>query len=185
MEQDTPGNASFSRRAFLRATGIGLGFAAVAAAIGGGLFWWHLRPRTWDAAAVTASFDSVDIEGEKQTLVFFYTVENHTDRDYKLEGGSSATIAARLKEQGSLSPDPGGEFLSAEFPLFVPAHEKVLYRLHLGYPYRSEKPLPPDRDRKTRRAAVAIYVAGEFTNLDGFVLLDEMHRYKILFPKGW
>jgi hypothetical protein len=185
MEQDPPKNLSVGRRVVLRAAGVAFGIAAAAVIFGAGFLWWESRPKPWDTAAITAAFDYVGTEGETQTLVFFYTLENHTDHDYRVDGGAAVTVAARLKEQGSLSPDTKGEVLTAEFPLFVPAHEKILYRLHVGSPYKVEKPLPPDKDQKARRAALAAYVAEEFRNLDGFVLLDSAQRRKVLFPRGW
>jgi hypothetical protein len=58
--------------------------------------------------------------------------------------------------------------------------------VHLGYPY----PIKPDynasndvqHDFNTR---VAQYVTNELGNVDGFTLLDDDHRYKIVMPNGW
>jgi hypothetical protein len=40
-------------------------------------------------------------------------------------------------------------------------------------------------EHKKYKEAVEKYIADEFTNLEGFDLLDETNRYEIIFPAGW
>jgi hypothetical protein len=183
--EENRNNLSARRQVFLRAAGAMFGLIIALALVVGFVVWWQSRPKPWDTESVTATFDSVDTEGTQNTLLFFYTVENRTDRDYKVEGANGATIAVRLKEQGSLALDATGKLVTVEFPLFIPAHEKILYRIHVGGPYKSEKSLPTGDEKKARHAAVAAFVADELKNLDGFVLLDQTLHYKVVFPKGW
>jgi hypothetical protein len=66
----------------------GVGVAAVLATIAGILIWYQSRPspaRAWNTKALTATFDEVRVEGEKNYLTFYYSVENNTDTDYKLD----------------------------------------------------------------------------------------------------
>jgi hypothetical protein len=48
-----------------------------------------------------------------------------------------------------------------------------------------EKENPNAEERKKHQDAVEKFVADEFTNVDGFDLLDEISRYEIIFPAGW
>lgn len=185
MEKETTDQMRTGRKIFLRASGTAFGFAMAILLVIGLWFWQQDRQEQWDVDSIVASFDSVDTEGKDQSLLFFYTIENRTNRDYRIESGDDVMIAARLKDQGSLSPDNSGEFLSVEYPLFIPAHEKVFYRIHVGGYYDSDKVLPPDTDRVARRSAVAAYVNEKFKNLNGFVLLDQAQHRKIVFPRGW
>jgi hypothetical protein len=163
--------------------GAGAAFAVTLAVIVGGFLWRESRPKPpkpWDTKAITASFGSIDTEGEKNILVFYYTLENSADSDYRSPDGAGVSIAGRLKREQSLSIARGA--ISLDYPVFVPAHQRVLFALHLsGYP--CTEPLPPPGAE--RRADLSAYVAKEMPNLDGFVLFDEANRYQINFPKGW
>jgi hypothetical protein len=39
--------------------------------------------------------------------------------------------------------------------------------------------------RSKRRRDIEKFVADEFSNLDGFDLLDEDNRFEVIFPPGW
>jgi hypothetical protein len=169
-------------------------------------------PKPWNTAAISASFSHISTQSEitgqhtsadnpyadlgavavppnvtlpkgfklDDSLVFFYTLENGTDFDYRLPNAAGIAITARLKRERSLS-----RFLNAvtvDYPVFIPAHQRVLLAVHLpDYVYPERLP-PPGAER---RAKLAAYVAKEMPNLDGFVLFDEANRYQINFPKGW
>jgi len=38
-----------------------------------------MPPKPWDKKAITAIYDFVDTEGEKNTIVFYYTLQNNTE----------------------------------------------------------------------------------------------------------
>jgi hypothetical protein len=76
--------------------------------------------------------------------VFYYTLENTTDFDYRVEDGNQITMTGRLEPENSLTP-----FLKPEgvvdYPIFVPAKKRVRFRVHLiGYEY------PPKRESKSQ-----------------------------------
>jgi hypothetical protein len=48
-----------------------------------------------------------------------------------------------------------------------------------------QKENPNLEERIKYREAIEKYVVDEFSNLDGFDLLDETNRYEIIFPSGW
>ena len=171
------------KRLLVFGAGAGTGFAVTLAVIVGALLWRESRPKPpkpWDTKAITASFGSIGTEGEKNTLVFHYKLENSTDFDYRSFDGAGVLMAARLEREQSLKLSGGA--ISVDYPVFVPAHQRVLLALHLP-DYSYTEPLPPPGAE--RRAKLAAYVAKEVPNLDGFVLFDEANRYQINFPKGW
>lgn len=185
---------------------------ALAAVVGVGL-WYVARPKPpkpWNTGALKASFDFVDTEGEGNNLVFFYTVENTTPFDYRVSGSPELSIAAKLKQQKSLTFDRDRKGLSLDYPVLVPAGQRVRLSVHLlEYSYSPENVIDnairgtpkgtqdkwlkyrippahgPDPDDTAHREAVKKYVSEVLENLDGFVLFDEAHRYEIELPRGW
>ena len=78
------------------------------------------------------------------------------------------------------------EYLHADYPIYIPAKSRVRFQVHLGYPY----PIKPDYNASDDvqhdfNTKVAQYVTRELGNVDGFTLLDDDNRYKILMPNGW
>jgi hypothetical protein len=95
------------KRPLLIGVGWGLGTAVGLAILVGGFFWYQSRPKPpkppkpWDTASIKAEFNFATTEGDKNTFVFFYTLENTTDFDYRAEVGQ-AVINARLEQEKSL-----------------------------------------------------------------------------------
>jgi hypothetical protein len=179
------------KRLVIISASAGAGFAVLLAVIVGGVIWYSSRPpKPWNSAAIKATYDSIDTEGDKRTFVFDYTLENETDADYKVNSDALVTVAGRLQTQKSLSMLGGHEgVVKIDYPIFVPARQRVRFAIHLlAYPYKGELKLNSDASREERRnyyKALEGYVRKELANLDGFVLFDEVNRYQINFPKGW
>jgi hypothetical protein len=197
MPTDSPGGgtarhiAPWKRLAIVSASA-GAGLAVTMALIVGGLLWYSSRPhppKPWNTSALKATYDYIDTEGDKRTIVFYYTLENKTDADYKVESGVNATIALHLQRQDSLSVERDESYVKIDYPLFVPAKQRSRFAIHLlAYPYQGKEVLKADaslEERRSFRKALAGYVSKDMGNLDGFVLLDEANRYQINFPKGW
>ena len=169
---------------------VGAGLGLVLAAAFGGYLWYQSRPtppKPWNKMAIKANFDDVDTEGEQNTLVFNYTLENTTPFDYRVLESSGLSIAARLKRENSLSMSAEREVLRIDYPIFIPPGQRLRFAVHLAYSYPGKSP-PSDasRDaRKEHREALKTYVNKEMRNLDGFVVFDESHRYQIELPRGW
>jgi hypothetical protein len=170
----------------------GVGFAVAIAIILGIVSWYQSRPKPpkpWDKAAVTATYDSIDTEGQSgrwegqppNRLVFYYTLQNNTDSDYQFSDLTNIVVMAKLKRQKSLSGQKGDKFLQPDSPVLIPAKQRIRFALHVGYPYEYDKSLKAGASKKDIEA----YVNEKFSNLDGFALFDENNRYQIDFPKGW
>lgn len=172
----------------LRSAGFGAGFALVSSVILSMVLWWFSRPpkqKPWDDKAIVASYESLDAEGEANTFRFNYTLENKTDLDYRAENDARVHLAAFLKKSQALSFS-SAENLHTDFPIYIPAKSRVRFQIHLGYPY----PIKPDYNASNDLqhdfyTKMAQYVTNELGNVDGFTLLDDDHRYRIVMPNGW
>lgn len=160
-----------------------VGIALTISVVGGLAYWYQARPRPWNTSAIKAEFDRVDVSHENK-IEFYYTLENLTDFDYRLENSRGIHLTGRLTEQGSLSDFR--EYEKIEYPVFVPAKQRVSFRIEIPYSYPvKEKDNAGPGERETWRKGLKAYLNQEFGNLDGFVLFDENYRYQIIFPKGW
>lgn len=153
-----------------------------------GYLYYEGRPRPpkpWDPNAVTAQFEYVATEGDKQNLVFSYTLENRTDFDFRLTEGASVQMNAKLGQEQSLVPF--ADYGKLDYPIFVPARKRVDFKIHvLGYFYPGHEPKEDTTgSRSDYHSEVAAHVRDKLTNLDGFDLLDESDRKEIVFPAGW
>jgi hypothetical protein len=96
------------------------------------------------------------------------------------------TLLVKLERQKSLSGGKNDSFLKGDFPLFLPAKQRLRFGIHLGYPYEKKGKDNPSREEQVQyRKEVASYVKNELSNVDGFVLFDEAKRYQVDFPPGW
>ena len=171
----------------LVAAAFGAGSVLMLAVLTAGWYRYESRPaRPWDRTAISAQFDCVDVEGEGHTLVFSYTVYNHTDRDYRINGPSNITLAGRRGEQRDLVFSVSGSesILRVDYPVLVPPNERSRVTIHLGYPCPGLR-LEPDtspQNRDTNRSRVSECVEKETGNLAGFVLFDDRERIQVDFP---
>lgn len=152
--------------------------------------WRTAHPLPWNTAAITAVFDHIDTEGSDNRLVFCYILENHTDQDFRMASPADIAVLARLKDHDGLIAGHPGETIAGELPLFLPARERVRFRVHMGvvgYRYEDKKPLPSDdiKDSDDRRRALASYVSRKLPNVAGFALFHQGFHYQIELPKGW
>jgi len=166
---------------------IGVGFAVCAASIIAVFIWYDSRPtppKPWDSRSITAEFDRLDTEGENNNIVFYYTLQNNTDFDYRLPEGST-TLMAQLEQTKSLSASKDG-FTTHDTAVFLPAKQRYRYAVHVAYPYEIKlKDSATDVETKAWREKLGVYVNDEMSNLNGFVLFDEANRYQVILPKGW
>jgi hypothetical protein len=176
------------KKILLRAAGFGAGFVLTAALIVGLVLWWSQRPekpKPWNATALTASFDAVDAEGEKNTLVFVYTLQNNTDVDYQVTDDNSVHLGAVLQRSKAFSFDKSG-YLKTDYPIYVPAKSRVRFKLHVNYPYPIREDLEAsDNIRYDWETRICKFANDEFSNLSGFVMMDENPRFQVSMPNGW
>jgi hypothetical protein len=58
--------------------------------------------------------------------------------------------------------------------------------LHVNYPYAIKEDMSATDDlRHDWETTVCQYVDKQFSNLEGFVLLDDNSRYQVNMPNGW
>jgi hypothetical protein len=176
------------KKLLLRSAGFGAGFAVVVCAVIGVAVWYSERPKRpepWNKQAITAEYDFVVPEGEKNELVFHYILQNNTDSDYRVASDTGIDITGKLKREKGFSQF-ASHYVTTDYPVFVPAKSRVWIPLKVPYPYPTkEKDKDTADEAKQFRTAVAKYVSEEFQNLDGFVLFDTSKRYEIDFPTGW
>lgn len=154
-----------------------------------GLWHWYSGrpkpPKPWNRKAITAEYDFARPEGDKNYISFHYMLQNNTDFDYRLDSDTEIEITGRLKQEKGFSQF-AGHYVTIEYPVFVPARNRVWIALSVPYPYSVREPENATADeRKQYTTDVAKYIAQELSNLDGFVLFDTLRRYEIDFPSGW
>jgi hypothetical protein len=172
----------------VKAAGLGAGFALMLSAIAALSIWYWNRPKPpkpWNKNAITAEYDSVRPDGKDDHLKFWYTLQNNTNEDYRLQNKAGVSITGALIKTHSFSQF-SDDYEWTDFPIFVPAHSRVRIGIEIPYTYNlSEKENANHEERRAYSAQVAKYVTDKLSNLGGFVLFDDSHRYEIDFPSGW
>jgi len=122
---------------------------------------------------VSAEYDYASAEGDKNNIAIFYTLQNNTDFDYEIRSADQVQLAGRLGREHNISIVQSGEgFLTGDFPVFIPAHGRSRFGIHLGYPYSEKFDGRASEDaRYDFGTKLAKYIATDLANLDGFVLL--------------
>jgi hypothetical protein len=188
---DSPSISGWKKLA-IRAFFGGVGFAFALAIIAGAAVWYHNRPESpkpWNTTALKAKFDTMGIWTGHQTddysypVAFYYNVQNNTDRNFKIDN-STLTKMAVLPNGNVLSKEFGnyqdGD-VTVEGPPFIPAGGTARIVLRVSYYY-------PDDFTKADQADVKKVIATfnhRLTELNGFVLFDEVDHYRIDLPEGW
>jgi hypothetical protein len=175
------------KRAVALAFALGAGVAAVVVATVAFLSWHASRPKAWNATAITATFESIDTEGPEKKLLFYYILQNNTDSDFRINSDADVVLVGRLERQQSLTGESSKEMLAGEFPLFLPARQRVRLGIHLGYSYAGTELLSggATKTARERDQALAAYVRTELPNLSGFAIFHDDTRYQIDLPSGW
>jgi hypothetical protein len=173
---------SNSKITLLKFAAFGAGFAVMACAIAGGVLWYSTRPRPekpWNQSAIKANPTQTlfTIKSDRAVGDFRYSLQNTTDRDYKLP--ADVTIMLRLAQDMSYRQVPD---MTWDHALYIPAGQKVNVSITLPIIYSDynfskakaddEKQLAPFMDRR-------------LAEIDGFVLFEPTNRYKVDFPNGW
>src|SRR5277367_6172363 len=113
--------AEWKRPLFI-GVGWGIGTAVGLMVLVGAFFWYEGRtktPKAWNTTAVTAEYDYALTEGSNNDIVVFYTLENTTDFDYRVDDAHDIAISAKLLKENSLVPFTPEEKI--DYPIFVPA----------------------------------------------------------------
>ncbi len=145
------------------------------------------RPQPRNTTAIIAQYDGISISRKDKHISFQYFLLNSTDQDYRLESSNRICLAVKLGWEKTLSRCLDNVQENIHFPTFVPARERVGFVIET--PKIFTKPFSfwansPEEQQK-QREGLEDYVRNEMPDVDGFVLLDDFHRYEIDFPKGW
>jgi hypothetical protein len=172
------------KRVILFGLSFGAGFALVGESAFIAIKWYQNRPkppRAWNKSAITATFDSIRTEGNNNTLVFYYILENRTRDDYRISNEAEIEFMTLLKRQASLFHEKNW---TCDTSVFLPAGQKLVYKIHLNdRPYEEKPNGDADADeRNAFRVRLTDYVRHKLGNVDGFVIFDQVHRYQIDFP---
>jgi hypothetical protein len=163
---------------------------AFAVALASACFLWRKpaakRPEPWNTTAITAKYDEIRTAGEDNHIVFEYSLQNNTDRDYVLENKVTVCLAVRLGTARDLSPCHDNVEDAIQFPIIVPARQTALIVLEIPKQYPT--PLTPastSARQQDYHKALEGFAAAEMPNLRGFVLFDGEKHYEIDMPRGW
>jgi len=136
------------------------------------------NPKPWNARALTASYEGMHtLNAYNRDIVFWYTVENTTDQDYRVETGDGISLTGKLAQPQSLSGFDSSEKI--HYPIFIPSKQRLRVDIEIQNQY------PDSGGNQPPTKVLEECVRTHFGNLDGFVLFDSNNRYQINFPKGW
>jgi hypothetical protein len=169
------------QRLFLFGAAFGISFAIAIAIIISLISWYQSRPVPWNTKAITAEFDSVDTEGEKNCLEFYYVLKNNTDKDW-LVSENDEIRGSFIHSKGVLSAISKSTVVTIDKPLFIPAKHKMDVKVHSGLICPN---LPKDNLQPDRKAVEKSLKSISVDALSGFVFFDEKNRYEISLPADW
>lgn len=169
------------QRIFLKAAGLGTGFAAFLVAATAS--WQVLQslpetPKPWNRDAIKATYADLYMNtGDRPVATFKYTLENTTPHDYHLPSDQKAAFVVLPNGKG-MSQE---EELTWDKGAYVPPGQKVSVSFHITYDYNEAYP-KSDRDNLDK---LSKFMARRLNELEGFAVLDRANRYQVTFPKGW
>ena len=161
----------------LQAAAFGVAFAVVLCIVAGAWIWYANSPRyqaAWNSTAIRATFKDITVSTSPQQPAkekFSYVLENTTDADYSLDP-STVLVMAALPDGKGLEQDHAFSLISSE----IPAKQKVVVSISRDMDYQGDK---------DDMAKLSAFMNRRLKELDGFVLFDKVHRYKIILPNGW
>src|SRR5215469_14097408 len=174
------------RRLFFRGASFGAGCVLALSLIVGGVFWYRSRPRAWDERAVSATFETVEIETKPNeasyAVEFVYDLQNNTNSTYSLNPYSLVLMGRA--SNGSLSKEWGHYQTSDPTltgPAFIPAHTKAKITLHTAYEY----PNGFTAADKGNVQKLSQSLNRRLSELNGIVIFDEAQHYRVDLPGPW
>lgn len=130
----------------------------------------------------------------KLTVVVSYDLENHTNSDYTLEPPQTSGLVPmkRLKSNGSLFDGKGLKWSIAESlnqvwtsegkAILIPAHQTVRVVFTMDYDILGDDPAASSVADWSNKGVEKEFARHLLKDTDDFVLLDEIHRYRIDLP---
>lgn len=130
----------------------------------------------------------------KITVRISYDVENSTAYDYTLQAPNSAGLVSmqRLKSNGSLVDGKGLDWSLAEpahhpwmteqKTVLIPAHQTARVAFAISYDIDGDDAVATSITDWTKEATQREFARHLLSDAEAFVLLDEVHRYRIDLP---
>jgi hypothetical protein len=118
-------------RLFIKAAGVGAGFAVIVCLVVGCWKWYSSRPKApkpWNKSAIVATFSDLTTD-DNDDIVFYYFVENRTKSDY-LPGADTILM---FKETKGLREGSGN--IGLDPYIFVPPGGRIRVAIHLPGKY--------------------------------------------------
>lgn len=119
------------KRSLVKAAGFGAGFAVMSVTIVAGGMWYFSRPKPvapWNRTAIEAEFIGPAASEEKDVINLWYSINNSTPDDYKINQNSDVTTAGWTTSDDALYGFNQG--ISFD-PIIIPAHRKAKIILHV------------------------------------------------------
>ena len=147
--------------------------------------WQHSQasdksPIPWNAQALRTSYAGVrvrEIDPANAAVVFLYDIDNKSDSDYELSKSANVVVMSRLKSSHALSSEKPVNLSSSAF---VPANNRTRIALEVSEPFSWPSRMDNSSENRFRDL-----VAQEVSDLEGFVIFDQSHRYQINLPASW
>ena len=146
---------------------------------------WYIPGRhivAWNEKAITATYVGAqfrEINPESGTLFLAYSLQNHTNLDYRLANEPSVVLMSRLKPSGALSSQ---QEIRLSYPTFLPARQKA--RIALEITYLLDRPAKNDAFSQDRQNKLR-ELFERLTSVQSFVLFDQDNRLQVEFPDAW
>lgn len=141
--------------------------------------------RTWNAAALKATFDGVALDEDRHILLY-YVFKNTTNADYRLENGSNVVVMMKLRGK-----HPGWRELSPQdlrvfYPIFVPSRQRqivVVKYLRGTYDFRLKLKLhASSKEEQVFQEKLKAFVRIHSPDFASLVLFDKTAGYRIDLP---
>jgi hypothetical protein len=147
--------------------------------------WQHSQasdksPIPWNAQALRTSYAGVrvrEIDPANAAVVFLYDIDNKSDSDYELSKSPNVVVMSRLKSSHALSSEKPVNLSSSAF---VPANNRTRIALEVSEPFNWPSRMDNSSENRFRDL-----VTQEVSDLEGFVIFDQSHRYQIDLPASW
>ncbi|HZV47594.1 MAG TPA: hypothetical protein VFG06_09660 [Thermodesulfovibrionales bacterium] len=143
------------------------------------------NPKDWDNKTIIASFDYVTTTASDNHFLFVYTLENKSESDFEIREFSDYKIMGKLPNNIFISEMKDSIYIKT--PLFIPAKQRTRLFVVLKYKYPDKEPINQDvskEEKEAYRQEVIKYLHEHLSELNGFVIFDESHRYQIDLAKG-
>jgi hypothetical protein len=168
------------KQVLLRSIGAGVGFALTLSAIASVFIWYSNGPKhekPWNQTAIKVSATGTEFSVQDDRLVgdFRYSLQNTTDRDYRLP--SDSKLMERLAQDMSYRDVPNMTWVQN---LYIPSGQTVNVSILLPIMYSDF-----DFSRQNDEKWLSAFIDRRLAEIDGFALFDPTNRYKVDFPNGW